>query len=314
MTAPAFSVIIPAYNERELVGHAIRSVQAQDRSDWEAIVVDDGSTDGTADAVRELAEGDPRIELVSKENAGLSAARNTGIRRARAELISFLDSDDMWLPGYLSAMWDALESNPQAGFAYTDAWALDVDTHRFRRATAMASCQPPAVLPEDPAEVMKLLIRQNFIWVSATVRRQALDDAGLFDEDMKSAEDIELWFRVLARGYRVVRPPGVLGVKRERSDAMSRQDLKNVENLQLVMRKVAEDESLPPDVRDLAAERIGSLERWRRALSGDSRLLALGLAIRLRLGKIQRAILRRRLWRSEPPPEVQRAFGDLQSI
>jgi cellulose synthase/poly-beta-1,6-N-acetylglucosamine synthase-like glycosyltransferase len=303
--------VIPAYNERDLVGHAIRSVQAQTVTDWEVIVVDDGSSDGTADAVRPFTEGDERIRLVSKENEGLSAARNTGIELARAPLVSFLDSDDMWLPDYLEAMGSALEAAPSAGWAYTDAWALDVDSGRFRRATAMASCQPPAVLPEDTVEVMKLLIRQNFMWVSATVRRDALVAAGMFDAEMKSAEDIELWFRVLALGYSVVRPPGVLGIKRERLEAMSRQDLKNVINLQVVMSRVAADERVPPEVRQLATKRIDGLERWRLALSGESRLLALGLRARLLLGRLKRATVGRQDWLAEPPAEVQAAFPDL---
>jgi len=313
LNTPAFTVVIPAFNERELLPHAVRSVQAQTRKDWEAFVVDDGSSDGTAEAIRPFAQADQRIHLISKPNEGLSAARNTAIERSRAPLISLLDADDMWLPGYLGSMAKALEANPTAGWAYTDAWALDADNGKFRRGTATSSLEQPTVLPENPVEMMKLLIRQNFIWVSATIRRSALNDAGLFDPELKSAEDIDLWLRILARGYSVVRTKEILGIKREREEAMSREGLKNVTNLQEVMTRVAGDETIPAEVRTIAAERINSLERWRLALSGESRMLALGLALRLKLGTVKRALLRRHEWLSEPPAEVQAAFPELVS-
>jgi glycosyltransferase involved in cell wall biosynthesis len=310
---PSFTVVIAAYNEEDYVGGAIRSVQRQTRGDWEAIVVDDGSADGTAELVSSMAAEDPRVRLVRQENAGLSAARNTAIELAETEYVSILDSDDLWLPSYLETMGAVLEAAPRAGWAYTDAWALDVDTHRFRRATAMSSCQPPDLLPGDPAEVMKLLVRQNFMWVSATVRRRALVEAGLFNTDYKSAEDIELWFRILALGYTVVRAPGVLGVKRERAEAMSRADLKNIKNLQRVMAAVAENPGVPREVQRLARERIGYYEGWRLALSGESRPRALALAARRKLGALRRALMRRYDWRSEPPAEVQAAFPELNA-
>lgn len=315
MSFPTYTVIITAYNERDFVGYAIRSVQEQTRSDWEVIVVDDGSTDGTADAVRPFTERDSRVRLVSKENGGLSAARNTAIEMSEAPLVCFLDADDMWLPRYLEEMGRALESDPTAGVAYTDAWALDAVIHKFRKATAMANCQPPRVLPEDPTDLMKLLIRQNFIWVSATVRRRALEEAGLFRADFRLTEDIELWFRILALGYRIVRAPGgVLGIKRQRPEALSRRELANTESLQRVMRVVEANEAIPASVRRLAREkRTVDLERWRRALSGESRPLALRLWAMRRLGALRRAVIGRYQWRDEPPADVQAAYPELSA-
>jgi glycosyltransferase involved in cell wall biosynthesis len=96
---PLVSIVIPAFNRASTIGAALQSVQAQTCRDWEAIVVDDGSVDGTSDAVRRLAKEDPRIELRQHaRNLGAQAARNTGIRGARAPWIAFLDSDDRWLP------------------------------------------------------------------------------------------------------------------------------------------------------------------------------------------------------------------------
>src|ERR1700704_4899233 len=92
------SVIVPTYNRRETIQAAIASVQRQTFSDWELIVVDDGSTDGTA----ELIEGsDPRLVLIRQKNQGVNAARNAAMLRARGQYIAFLDSDDEWLPHHL---------------------------------------------------------------------------------------------------------------------------------------------------------------------------------------------------------------------
>ncbi|HVF37605.1 MAG TPA: glycosyltransferase family 2 protein, partial [Sphingomicrobium sp.] len=98
---PAISVVMPVYNRADSVGRAVASVLAQDFPDFELIVVDDGSTDGTAEAVS--AEIDPRLRLIRLPgNAGGNAARNRGIEAARAPLIAFLDSDDAYLPHKLA--------------------------------------------------------------------------------------------------------------------------------------------------------------------------------------------------------------------
>lgn len=312
MTPPTFAVVITAFNERDLVGWSIRSVLAQTRGDWELVIVDDGSTDGTSEVVRPYTKSDPRIRLLVKENEGLSAARNDAIAATEAPLVSFLDADDMWLPPYLESMAMALEQEPPAGIAYTDAWALDVVKGRFRKGTAMGRYQPEH-LPADPTEVMKLLVRQNFIWVSATVRRPAIEEAGLFRPEFRMTEDIELWFRVLSLGYRVVRAPGgVLGIKRQRPEALSRQSLPMIVNLQRVMALVRENDAIPPSVRELAAQRVDQLEQERRVLSREDRLRWLAQAMRLRLGSIKRAFTPPWEWMPEPPAEVREAFPDLR--
>jgi hypothetical protein len=288
-------------------------VIAQTRSDWELIVIDDGSSDGTAERVEEYRERDDRIRLLRQENSGLSASRNAGGEIARGELISFLDADDMWLPTYLERMGAALDAAPDAGFAFTDAWSMDADTQRFRRRTAMARSHPPEVVPEDPVEIMELLVRENFIWVSATVRRRALDEAGWFRADFRLTEDIEMWFRMLALGYRGIRVPGgPLGVKREREQALSRQLVDNMVSRQRVLRLVIENDQIPASVKEPAATRIEELERDRRLFSGESRGLAVAMSARRVLGAVKRATLGRAQWRRRPPPEVREAFPDLQ--
>ena len=108
-----FSVVIAAYEAASTVGGAIQSVLAQTRQDFEVIVVDDGSRDDTAAVAAAIAAKDQRVSVRSQPNGGPSAARNSGIAAGKAELVSMLDSDDLWLPEYLEKMGAALEADPQ---------------------------------------------------------------------------------------------------------------------------------------------------------------------------------------------------------
>src|SRR5215217_505549 len=96
------SVIMPAYNVAAYIGAAVDSVKAQTVSDWELLIVNDGSTDATCDVARRLAAGDSRIRLLQKENGGISTARNMALRASTGEFLAILDSDDIWEPTYLA--------------------------------------------------------------------------------------------------------------------------------------------------------------------------------------------------------------------
>ena len=112
---PRFSVIVPAYNATGTIEATIRSVLAQTATELELIVVDDGSTDGTGDLVAAIASTDERVELIAQPNQGTAGARNTGIARASAAYVSFLDNDDLWMPRYLEAAGEALDAGPRSG-------------------------------------------------------------------------------------------------------------------------------------------------------------------------------------------------------
>ncbi|MCA1792046.1 MAG: glycosyltransferase [Thioalkalivibrio sp.] len=114
------SVIIPVYNGKLFVADAVRSVLTQTYGHIEAIVVDDGSTDGSGDVVEELRRDDARVRVVHQENRGLSAARNTGIAHARGVYINFLDADDWLFPHKVQMQLEALVRAPKAGLAYSD--------------------------------------------------------------------------------------------------------------------------------------------------------------------------------------------------
>ncbi len=117
MQTPAISIILPAYNRRHVIRRAIDSVIAQSFQDWELVVVDDGSTDGTTEVID---RSDPRIRLVQQSNRGAAAARNHGIAKARGQFIAFLDSDDEWLPHFLKLTHDHLSQNRTDAFVATE--------------------------------------------------------------------------------------------------------------------------------------------------------------------------------------------------
>src|SRR5579862_8348566 len=111
--SPRISVIIPAYNAEQTIGESLESLLAQTCPHWEAIVVDDGSTDSTGEIARQFAARDSRIRMIQQANGGESAARNTGISRATYEWLLFLDADDWIAPRYIERMTAELIANPE---------------------------------------------------------------------------------------------------------------------------------------------------------------------------------------------------------
>jgi GT2 family glycosyltransferase len=307
---PGMSVVVPAYNASATIESTIRSVLAQTRRDFELIVVDDGSTDGTAARVAELARLDDRIELLRRPNRGVAEARNTGIDAARGDYVSFLDSDDLWLPDYLAVMSASLDVRPDAGFAYTDAWILDERTRRIHRASMMASRHPPAAAPEDPGQFLLLLVRGNFVFTSATARRAALRTTGGFRGAFSPAEDYDLWLRIVANGFAAVRVPERLAVYRDRSNSLSSDLVSLYEAECSIYEDMLGDPEVSPEISAIAADR---LRACRLQLASASARKSRSAARRA-LSRAKWALLWRRTYFSRPPAEVARAFPDLGRI
>jgi glycosyltransferase involved in cell wall biosynthesis len=312
LTPPLFSILTAAYNASATVGAAVESVLAQTEPSWELIVVDDGSTDGT-EATVERYGGDPRVSLIVQANHGLSGARNTALAAARGSYVALLDADDLYMPHYLAAMREALEGNPGAGFAYTDAWLLDDATGRIARRTAMADQHPPPSAPPTARDLLRELIERNFVYVSAAVRREALERVGPFDVSLPSLEDYDLWLRLAAGGFRAAHAPGVHAVYRRRAGSMSSNERRMRETEVRVLRMAAE--RLPGDdsLRALAERRGDAVEAHLAALSGANPARAATLRARRAAGRVKRRVLGRRLWHATPPEEIERAFPGLAS-
>jgi glycosyltransferase involved in cell wall biosynthesis len=301
----AFTVVMAAHNTAETVAAAVRSVLAQTREDFELIVVDDGSTDRTAEVVRGF--DDPRVRLLQLSHGGAAAARVAGIEAGDAPLISLIDSDDLWMPTYLEAMGAALEGS-EASFAYTDAWYLDDRTRRVRKLSAMGYQRPPERAPDSAAELFALLCERNFIYNAVTVRRSAVEEVGPPDARLRSMIDWEWWLRLTAAGHRAVRVPGRVAVYRLRPASLSRDPALVLRGQRDLWRLVAAEYDLEPGVR---AEIAARAERF------DAELRAAGaarLGLRRRLAAIKGRLTSRRDYFDEPPRELVDAFGDLRAL
>jgi glycosyltransferase involved in cell wall biosynthesis len=190
---PLVSAIIPTYNRARDVRVAIETALAQTypAGSLEVIVVDDGSTDGTAEALA-AAYGD-RIRVLSKPNGGVSSARNHGFRAARGAYLAMLDSDDEWLPSHVEEAVDFLEAHPGFGMVITDVVRMDGDRRDFEVFRRRDS------IPED-GDVLRFVVRNPaLVPASATLRREAWEDVGGFDETLRTAEDLDFHLRVAAR-------------------------------------------------------------------------------------------------------------------
>tara|TARA_B100001146_G_scaffold110296_1_gene97478 strand:+ start:679 stop:1569 length:891 start_codon:yes stop_codon:yes gene_type:complete len=178
------SVIIPTYNRGEVVLRALRSVFAQDHAVDQVIVVDDGSTDDTIERVE---RNFPGVELIVQTNHGVSHARNRGIERARNEWLAFLDSDDEWLPGKITAQLAAIMSDGISRVCHSDEiWVRNgrrvnpMNKHRKYGGDIFLHCLPRCVM--SPSSVV--------------LHRSVVEELGGFDETLPVCEDYDLWLRI----------------------------------------------------------------------------------------------------------------------
>lgn len=185
---PEISVILPVYNQANYLPRAVESILDQSLPNFELIVVDDGSTDGSAQALESF--HDPRVRIVRQKNMGLSAARNTGLRLSCAPLVTFLDSDDRFHHEKLEVLSKFLRETPGVGLVAGRVSYMDKDGD----ALPGPEGEPcPLRLPE--------LLFSNPICVSAVLMRRAwLDRVGFFDENLRACEDWDMWLRLLAAG------------------------------------------------------------------------------------------------------------------
>lgn len=213
------SVVIPAYNVDRYVADAVRSALEQTYENREVIVVNDGSTDATAEAVRPYLE---HVVYVEQPNRGPSAARNRGIERATGDVIALLDGDDTWLPTTLECLLSQLLEHPEFGVVTTSRGSLMLPAwRRFRRRNQLF-----------------WITQYNFVSYATVIRKELFERHGLFDEELRACVDWELWMRFLAGGERIGAVDQRLLVKRLREGAISFDWNQNLRNQRTMLEHV----------------------------------------------------------------------------
>ncbi len=195
------SVVIPLYNKAPHVARAVASVLAQSVHDFELVVVDDGSTDGGGDIVRQFR--DPRIRLVRQQNGGAAAARNRGIHESRFDRIAFLDADDEWTPVFLETVLGLSARHPQAGI-YATAYRCSMGQAIWRPSFTDCVDRPEGGILED---YFRTGLKSSPVTASSSmIPRRVFEDVGGFLVGVARGEDLQMWIRIALR-YRVAWSP-----------------------------------------------------------------------------------------------------------
>ena len=240
---PTVSVIIPAYNVAPFIGEALESVMAQSFTDFEVIVINDGSPD-TAELERAIEPFRERIIYLEQENLGAGAARNNGLLEARGKFVAFLDGDDIWAPGFLAEMVSFIESGDGYDLVYANALL-------FGKA-ALSGLTYMETNPSQGEVTCESLLaeRCNIITSGVMARREPILEIGLFDVELRNSQDFDLWVRLAKRpGARMAFTPKVLLKQRHRPGSLASDSIKSVNGELKVMAKTALRDDLTPAER-----------------------------------------------------------------
>ena len=193
---PTISVILPVYNGTDTIRATVNSVLGQSFTDFELLIINDGSTDDTLNILNAFA--DQRIRILSYANEGLASSRNRGITQARGGFISFIDADDLWATSKLASQYRVLEAAADADVAYSWTDFIDEEDHLLRGSVHHSS----------QGHVLPQLLKENFIASGSNVlvRAQLFKKVGLFDTALKAAEDWDMWLRMAAEARFVCDP------------------------------------------------------------------------------------------------------------
>jgi glycosyltransferase involved in cell wall biosynthesis len=272
---PAVSVIMPAYNVAPYVGAAIESVLAQTVTDLEILVVDDGSTDETAQVVGQYMARDARVRLLQQRNGGISSARNHALREIRGGIVALLDGDDMWAPRFLEEQTAILDGRPDVDIVTGNAWNLG----------GGRDGSPARPWPDGrPApDVAQILADEESVFIMSVFRRRVCDRIGGFDEALPTNEDYDYWLRASLAGFTFARNDRPLGYYRRRSGSLSSSELRMLRGILCVYEKARpmltgrEVEILARQVERFETERLAA--EVRSAISSrDMRAAARHLA------------------------------------
>ena len=248
-TAPLVSILTPAYNSAAYVAETVESVLQQTCSDFELLIVDDGSTDDTLAVVRALAEADTRVKGFASPHGGPAVARNVALQHARGQFLALLDSDDVWDPSFLSTQLSLLQKQPEIAivtanvvsrggpFDGTPFWPITSGTHELRT--------------YDP------IAHEDAVSVFAVFRRAVIDRIGGFDPVFTGNEDYEFWLRAMNAGFRVLQNRAILGRYRRRPGSVSSDDVRMLNGIIAVLESAGRMDGRLEADRALINHRLG---------------------------------------------------------
>ena len=231
---PRVSIIIPTYNQASLLREAIDSVVNQTFTDFELIIVDDGSADETEEVVHSMT--DSRLRYLKQPNKGPCAARNTGIQAATGDFVAFLDHDDLFLPEKISLQMAVIDNDPSVGLVYSLFYSI---RNRGPR-KLQGQCYPPGSreLPESPKILPSTMLVQR-LW---------LERIGGFDESMSVAADRDLTWRLCMAGCRMVCVPKPLIIRRMQETSLSRDFHHYATQMFAFVNRIFGDPRMPPEL------------------------------------------------------------------
>lgn len=290
-----YSVVIPLYNKQNYIRKTLESVRNQKFTDYEVIVVDDGSID---DSLKEAEKMQfEKMRIIHQENQGVSVARNTGILHAHGEYIAFLDADDEWKEDYLETI-DNLVENYSVSDIYVTAYQIDMGNGKRRYSARL--------MPDEGCLDSYWLTYQyayDFVWTSATViRKEAVIKAGLFKPGEKIGQDLDLWSRVARNNPKVAYSSKVCvnyhraaeanartRVKIAKADAFIQNLEEELENsahtkkeLSMIQHKYNMKMTVYIYTSILAGnkkEAMAAMRRWKGTLSKKAKMVKMGLKI-----------------------------------
>jgi glycosyltransferase involved in cell wall biosynthesis len=246
---PTVSVVLPTYNRAHLLPKAVESVLAQSYSDFELIIVDDGSKDSTKSVVEAIK--DPRVRYIQHDtNRGLAAGRNTGARAAVGKFIANQDSDDMWLPGKLGHEVQALEQAPrEVGVVYSRLEKVFPD--------GRIAVLPLLPAPMPSGNIYKTMLEGNFITMQVSLmRKECFEAVGGFDEQVIALQDWDFWIRVTEK-YQFVGVPEVGARATISPDSITKNKLKRLQAREFIFNKHSEAFKQYPEIYAKHAFSVG---------------------------------------------------------
>ncbi len=206
MSDPTVSVIMPVYNGARFINQTIESVLNQTFTDFELLIIDDGSIDNTLEIANQYALGDRRIQVFSHPNQGVSVTRNRGIKSTKGKLIAFLDADDIWSPDKLAAHIKHFQAHPNLAVSFSRVEFISIDGSRTGQVSTsrLFHLQPEDFLYENPTTTMS----------NPIARAEVFAEVGGFAEDMSYSEDLEWLFRVICHQRQGLPPWQIEGIDR----------------------------------------------------------------------------------------------------